>query len=99
MVKKSKGYRSRTRKLLSKKPREAGKIGLSRLLYKYNPDEKVCIKIEPCIHKGMPHRRYQGKIATVVGLRGRSIIIEIGAKEKKTLIVRPEHLQPLKVSN
>ncbi len=84
--------------MLSKKPREAGKIGLSRLLYNYKPEEKVCIGIDPSFHRGMPHRRYHGRIGTIVERRGRSYIVEVTSKEKKrTLIVRPEHMRPLKV--
>ena len=95
MVKKSKGFRSKTRSLLRKKPRESGKIGLSRLLYGYKLEEKVVIKIDPSVHKGMPHRRYHGMTGTIIGQRGRSYIVKVTAKDrKKELIVRPEHLQP-----
>ena len=95
MARKSKGYRSRTRKVLRRSPRERGKSGLSRLLRRYEPGSKVCIKIDPSFHKGMPHRRYHGKIGTIRDKRGRSYIVEVkvGGKEK-TLIVRPEHLEP-----
>jgi large subunit ribosomal protein L21e len=95
MVRKSKGYRSKTRSLLRKGPRESGKIGLSRLLRQYKAGEKVLIRIDSSIHKGMPHRRYHGLIGTVVGQRGRSYIVEVSAGEReKRLIIRPEHLQP-----
>lgn len=97
MVKKSKGYRARTRILLKKKPRERGKLGLSRLLRNYVSEEKVSIKIDPSVHKGMPHRRYHGKIATIIEKRGRSYVIEVPVKNiKKTLILRPEHIKPLR---
>lgn len=95
MVRKSKGFRSKTRSLLRKKPREAGKIGLSRLLHSYRPEEKVVIKIDPAVHKGMPHRRYHGMMGTIIGQRGRGYIVKITAKDReKKLIIRPEHLQP-----
>ena len=61
-MRKPKGLRARTRSLLRKKPRERGKISTSKLLYDYKLGEKVVIDIEPSIHKGMPHRRYQGKV-------------------------------------
>jgi len=95
MVKKSKGYRSKTRSLLRKKPREKGKIGLSKLLQNYNIGDKVCVKIDSSVHKGMPHRRFQGKIGTIAEKRGRAYIVEIlMGKEKRNVIARPEHLQP-----
>jgi len=95
MVRRSKGYRSRTRSLLRKHPRERGKIGLSRILRAYQPGEKVTILLEPSVHKGMPHRRYHGRVGIVEGKRGKSYVVhvEIGNQTKK-IIARPEHLTP-----
>lgn len=91
---KSKGFRKKTRSLFRKKPREHGKVGLSRLLYKYNPGEKVVIKIDSSIHKGMPHRRYHGKVGTVISIRGRSYEVSVTQGDAvKDIIVRPEHLR------
>ncbi len=94
-MKKSKGYRSRTRALLSKKPRQRGKIGLSRLLQNYQLGSRVRVRIDPSVHKGMPHKRFHGKIGTVVEKRGRSYVVEVNfMNEKKKAITRPEHLEP-----
>lgn len=93
-MRKSKGYRSGTRRLLSKKPRERGKISINRILHNYLPGERVCIKIDSGIHKGMPHRRYHGKIGVVKEKRGRSYVLGVGkGSETKILITRPEHLK------
>lgn len=94
-MRKSKGYRARTRKLLKKKPRERGKIKISRLLRDYDPGNSVVIKIDPSVQKGMPHRRYHGKVGKIVGKRGRSYIVSVTQGEAvKEIIVRPEHLEP-----
>lgn len=94
-MKKSKGYRAKTRQLLRKKPREKGKIGLSRLLHEYVAGEKVVIKIESAVQKGMPHRRYHGKIGVVKEKRGRAYVVDVAQGNKiKTIIIRPEHLKP-----
>jgi len=91
----SKGFRSRTRKLLRRKPRERGKTGLSKILYEYKPGEKVVVKIDPSVHKGMPHRRYHGKIGVIVNKRGRGYILNVTqGKAVKEIIVRPEHIMP-----
>jgi len=91
----SKGFRSRTRKLLRRKPREQGKTGLSRVLHEYEPGEKVVVKINPSVHRGMPHRRYQGKIGVIVDIRGRAYLVNVTqGKATKEIIVRPEHLKP-----
>lgn len=96
MVKHSKGYRTRTRKILCKDIREKGITPLSRIIYPYKEGDKVVIVIDPSVHKGMPHRRYHGKVGTISGRRGRAYIVHvyIGNKEK-TLIVRPQHIKPL----
>lgn len=94
-MKKSKGYRSKTRHLLKKKPREKGKIRLGKLLCEYQPGNSVVIKIDPSVQKGMPHRRYHGKVGTIVGKRGRSYVVSVTQGDAvKEIIVRPEHLEP-----
>jgi len=97
-MRKSKGYRAGTRRLLKKEPRERGKIRISKLLHEYQPGSQVVIKIDSSVAKGMPHKRYHGKVGTIIDKRGRSYIVSV-AQEKATkeIIVRPEHLEPYKV--
>ncbi|MDI6690897.1 MAG: 50S ribosomal protein L21e [Candidatus Bathyarchaeota archaeon] len=96
-MKKSKGYRTRTRRLLKKKPRERGKIRISKLLHEYEPGSSVVIKIDPSVHKGMPHKRYHGKIGKIITKIGRSYAVSIAQGDAiKEIIVRPEHLEPYK---
>ncbi len=95
-MRKSHGYKHGTRSLLRKSPRERGKLGLSRLLREYELGEKVVIKIEPSVHRGMPHRRYHGQVGTVMGRRGRSYVISVSQGNAiKEVVVGPEHLSPL----
>ena len=94
-MRRSKGYRSRTRSLLRKRPRERGKIGLSRILRPYENGDKVTILLEPSVHKGMPHRRYHGRIGVIQGKRGKSYLVNVAmGKQTKQIIARPEHLTP-----
>ncbi len=96
-MRKSKGYRSRTRKLLSKDVRTRGKLGLSELLVSHNPGEKVCIKINPSVHKGMPHKRYQGRVGTIAEKRGKSYVVNVTLGDKMTQIIsRPEHIHAMR---
>jgi large subunit ribosomal protein L21e len=96
-MKKSKGYRSATRHLLKKAPREHGKIRLSKLLREYQPGTSVVVKIDSSVQKGMPHRRYHGKVGTIVNKRGRSYVVDVPQGDAiKEIIVRPEHLEPYK---
>jgi large subunit ribosomal protein L21e len=95
-VPKSQGFRKKTRALLTKRPREHGKLGLSKLLKKYEPGDKVVISIDSSIHKGMPHRRYQGRVAVIKSKRGRSYEVSVTQGDAvKELIIRPEHLKSL----
>jgi len=95
MGRKAKGYRRKTRSILRRKPRERGKTGLSKILCEYKPGEKVVVKIDPSVHKGMPHRRYHGKIGVIVNMRGRSYVVNVTqGRAVKEIIVRPEHIMP-----
>ena len=92
-MKKSKGYRSKSRAILSKKPRQRGKIGLSRILRDHKPGDKVYIILDPSAHKGMPHQTFHGKVGIVRERRGRSFVVDVRVgKGYKTVITRPEHI-------
>jgi large subunit ribosomal protein L21e len=91
---KSKGPRRKSRSVLTKRARDRGKLGLSRLLAEYEVGEKVIINIDPGIHGGMPHKRFQGKVGTVVEKRGKAYILDIPQrKTSKLVIAGPEHLR------
>lgn len=91
---KSKGIRRKSRSALTKKVREKGRLPLSRLLTSYEEGEKVVINLDPGIHKAMPHKRYQGKVATIVGQRGKAYIMEIPQRKTvKTIITTAHHIR------
>ena len=95
MVKKSHGYRARTRALMSKNVRTRGMAPLSSILTEYDVGQRVNIVINPSVHKGMPHRRYQGRTGVISSKRGRAVIVDVPfGKAMRTLIVRPEHIRP-----
>jgi len=90
----SKGPRRKSRSILSKRVREHGKLGLSRLLAIYEVGEKVVINIDSGVHRGMPHKRYQGRVGTIVESRGRAYVVEIPQRKTSKLIIStPEHLR------
>ena len=96
-MKKSKGTRVRTRSLFKKEPRERGKIRLNKLLYEYEPGNQVVVMIDSSVQKGMPHRRYHGKVGTIIEKRGRSYIISVTqGNALREILIRPEHLEPFK---
>ncbi len=94
MVKRSKGLRSKSRQILRKKPRSRGFSSISRSLHQFDIGESVNIVIDPSMHRGMPHIRFQGYTGVVEGKQGTSYVIGIKVgKKRKTLVVRPEHLR------
>ena len=91
---KSRGPRRKSRSVLTKRVREKGKLGLSRLLVEYDLGDKVVINIDPAIQKGMPHKRFQGKVATVVEKRGNAFVLDIPQRKTfKRVGARREHIQ------
>ena len=98
-MKKSKGYRRGTRRLLKKAPRERGKPKLGKLLYAYELGSQVIIKIDSSVQKGMPHKRFHGKIGTIMDKRGRGYVVNVAQGDAvKEINVRSEHLEPYKGS-
>jgi large subunit ribosomal protein L21e len=94
LVEKSKGLRNKSRKLLSKKPRQRGIHSITRALQTFNVGDSVNIVIDPSIHKGMPCIRYQGNTGKIERKQGNSYLVGIyDGKKHKALICRPEHLR------
>ncbi len=94
-MRKSKGLQVNTRALFKRNPRERGKTTVTKILTSYNEGDKVVIRIDSSVHKGMPHRRYHGKVGVVNAKRGRSYVVHVTQGDAaKEIIVRPEHLTP-----
>lgn len=88
------GSRRRTRHKFSKEIRQKGKVSISRYFQKFNKGDKVLLKAEPAVQKGMYFPRFHGKVAIVKGKTGScyEVIIMDGNKQK-TIIVHPVHLK------
>ena len=70
------------------------------MLTEYNPGDKVIIVIDPREHRTTPHRRYHGKVGTVlqVGRRTLKTSVVIGNKQK-ILQTRLNHVKHLAAVN
>jgi large subunit ribosomal protein L21e len=96
-MKASKGTRTKTRRLMRKKPRARGLSPITRRFQEFENGEKVNIIIDPSIHKGMPFSRFHGLTGTVVGQRGVAYEINVYDGNKlKMVVARPEHLRKSK---
>jgi large subunit ribosomal protein L21e len=90
----SHGFKHKSRSIMTKSsPR-----GVSFLLREYKVGERALVIIDPRQHKGLPHRRYHGKVGTIilVGRRVVSLHVKLGNKTK-TLITRLDHIKPFGV--
>ncbi len=94
MVDRSGGFRRKTRSKLRKNIRDRGKISLRRYLQVFKKGERVLLKAEPAVQKGMYFPRYHGKSGLIKNKIGEcyEVLIKDGGKEK-TLIVHPVHLK------
>ena len=87
------GFRRKTRSKLKKNRNDRGKISIAKYLQTFNDGEKVCLKAEPAVQKGMYFPRFHGKHGTIKGKKGKCYIVGIQDKNKgKDLIVHPIHL-------
>lgn len=93
MVKSSKGFRSRTRGVLTKEARERGMRPVTRYLQSFEVGSKVIVRLEASDPHGQPHPRYQGRVCTVLGKVGRAYRLEfLDGGKCKELIANPVHL-------
>ncbi|HVL48712.1 MAG TPA: 50S ribosomal protein L21e [Candidatus Thermoplasmatota archaeon] len=99
MVVRSKGQRSKSRHKMTKPHRERGMPPITHTLRTYDEGTSVTIKINPSVHKGTPHVRFQGFTGRVIERRGDAYVVAIRVGGKmKSIIARPEHLWEVPVS-
>ena len=90
----SHGFRHKSRSVMKKNaPR-----GVSFLLREYNEGDRALVIIDSRQHKGLPHRRYHGKVGTVMNVGRRAVTLDVKLGNKsKTLITRLDHIKPFGV--
>ncbi len=95
------GKRARTRDLFSKPDGKKGTIALNKYLTVYKVGQYVDIKVDGGVHKGMPHKFYQGKTGRIWNVAKRAVGVVINKPIGNRIIpkkihVRVEHVQPSK---
>lgn len=71
----SKGYRRQTRKRFSQDYRKRGMPNTSTYLQTYKRGDYVDIKVNPAVHKGMPHKYYHGLTGKVAVVHKNSLTV------------------------
>jgi len=87
------GFRKKTRQKLKKPHGTQGKISLRKFLQEFKLKDRVYLKAEPAVQKGMFHPRFYGRAGVVTKKLGNcyEVTIKYIGKEKR-LIVHPVHL-------
>jgi large subunit ribosomal protein L21e len=97
MVQRIGGFRRKTRSKLSKKPRDKGKLSITKFIATFNEGERVNLKADPSVAKGQYFPRFHGKTGVVTGQRGNCYEVKImDGRIEKTVIVHPVHLNKVK---
>jgi len=72
--------------------------GVAFLLREYSEGDRALVIIDSRQHKGLPHRRYHGKVGTVTSVGRRAVTLDVKLGNKtKTLITRYDHIKPFGV--
>src|SRR3972149_4273723 len=96
-MKRSKGMRNKTRKLVSVSPRSRGKLKISDILKDFKLGTRVIIKPNGSHQVALPHRRYFGVVGTIKHKLGSCYDVSVTMGRKvKGLIVSPAHLREVK---
>jgi len=95
-MKRSRGFRSRTRRKLKRSAKD--KFTITDYLREFKEGQSVVIYPNSVSQKSMPHSRFKGKIGKVESKRGNAYIVKLSLGNKeRTIITKPEHLRPHKL--
>lgn len=94
MVKRIGTFRSKSRHKMRKNVRQKGKLSVNKYFQKFEDGEKVVLKAEPAVQRGLYFLRFHGKVGVVSGKQGACYKVAItDFKKDKTLLVHPVHLK------
>ena len=95
MGKNPRGSRHQTRETYRKGYRQKGLAPLGNLLIEYKVNDRVDIIPDPSEQKTLPHRRFCGKVGTIIDIRGRAYQVELKDGNKvKSIFLRIQHIRP-----
>ena len=96
MARRKGGSRRKTRSKLRRNVNDKGKVSITKYLQSFNLGDRVCLDMNPSVHKGMYFPRFHGIKGVVNSKRGECYIVKIKDQNKlKKIVVHPVHLTKL----
>lgn len=93
MAKRTGGFRRKSRYKLQRNPRQKGKLNFKRYLEEYKPGDKVLLRPDSIVQKGICDPRFIGRVGVISKKQGACYEIIIREKTKtKKLIIHPIHM-------
>jgi large subunit ribosomal protein L21e len=96
MTKMSHGPRAGSRTKMTKRIKEKGMPTVNRMLQSFEVGDLAAIKIEPAVHKGMPHHGFHGYTGRISGKQGDCYLVSIKVGSVvKNILAAPVHLKKI----
>jgi len=93
-MKRTGGPGRKTRGKLRKNVRDRGKLSIRRYFQKFEIGDKVILKAEPAVQRGMYHPRFHGGVGVIVGKTVKCYDVKIKDRNKEKLLkVHSIHLK------
>lgn len=92
-MKRKGGSRRKSRTKLTRHPRKQGKKDITSYLQTFEEGDRVVLSIDPSVHEGLFHPRFDGRSGVITGKQGDCYTVKITDKGKtKTVIAHPVHI-------
>ncbi len=90
------GNRRKTRSKFRRNKSDRGKVSIRKYIQSFKIGDKVCLNLNPSVHKGMYFPRFHGDKGTIKSKRGACYVVQIKDGNKtKNLIIHPVHLSKI----
>lgn len=94
MAKRIGTFRRKSRHKMKKSVQDKGKISLTKYFQKFDEGERVVLKAESAVQKGLYFPRFHGRSGIIKGMKGRCYEVLIkDINKEKILRVHPVHLK------
>ena len=94
MAQRTGGLRRKTRYIFKRRRSDKGKVKIRDYLQSFKEGDRVELKANPSVHRGLYFRRFHAKVGTIKKQRGDCYEVSIKEGNKaKIVITHPIHLE------